>query len=291
MPTILLRLTLGFCLLAASLSAAQPGHTPIKVMSFNIRYGLAKDGENSWPLRQAMVLETIQTADPDLLGLQEALDFQVEYLKEKLPDYGFYGVARDDGKNKGEFAPVMYKKDRFEPIDAGHFWLSETPEIIGSKSWDAALPRIATWIQLRDLQSGNAEIIYGNTHFDHKGEEARYQSTRLIRERIMGIKPPMGLIITGDFNTHEKLKPYATLVNAEEVGGTPLIDTYRIIHPQQDSNEGTFGGFTGKRNGNRIDWILHNEQLITLHASINYFQEAGRYPSDHYPVEAIVRFK
>lgn len=291
MPAILPRFILGFCLLVASLSATEPHHTPIKVMSFNIRYGLAKDGENSWPFRKTLVLETIQTAAPDLLGLQEALDFQVAYLKEMLPNYGYYGVARDDGKNKGEFTPVMFKKDRFETIDAGHFWLSKTPDVIGSKSWDAALPRLATWIQLRDSQSGNAEIIFGNTHFDHKGEEARYQSSLLIRERIKGIKSPIALIITGDFNTHEKLKPYATLVNAEEIGGIPLIDTYRVIHPEAGPADGTFGGFTGKRDGHRIDWVLHNEQMITLNASINYLQENGRYPSDHYPVEAVVRLK
>lgn len=291
MPAIVHRLTLLFCLLTAIASAREDRHTPIKIMSFNIRYGLAKDGENSWPQRQALVLETIQTSSPDLLGLQEALDFQVEFLKGMLPDYGFYGVARDDGKEKGEFAPVMYKKSRFEAIDTGHFWLSETPDIIGSKHWDAALPRIATWIHLRDKGSGNSELIFGNTHFDHKGQEARYQSARLIRERINAIKSPVGLIITGDFNTHEKLEPYAVLVNATGVEGTPLVDTYRVIYPIQGSSEGTFGAFTGKKDGNRIDWILHSEIFTTLSASINYFQEAGRYPSDHFPVEATVRFK
>ena len=273
------------------LARAQNPHPPLKVMSFNIRYGTAKDGENSWPNREYLVLETIKTFHPDLLGLQEVLKFQAEALKEQLPGYAFYGVGRNNGLDEGEFAPVMFKQDRFELMDSGHFWLSETPDVPGSKSWDSSLPRIATWVRLRDRKGGTRQIIFGNTHFDHKGVEARLQSAKLIRKRMDQVLPDMAVIVTGDFNSHEELQPYAALVKAQDSNGIQLIDTYRVIHPEKRSLEGTFGGFTGNRVGNRIDWILTTPDFATLNATINYTNDQGRYPSDHYPVEAVVRLK
>lgn len=263
----------------------------IKVMSFNIRTGHAKDGENSWPHRHELLLETIQTFNPDLLGLQEVQDFQAEYLKEHLPEYAFYGVGRNDDLKSGEFVPVMFKRKRFEQTDAGYFWLSETPDVPGSKSWDSALPRIATWVMLKDKSGGPEQFVFGNTHLDHKGVVARLESARLIRKRINTVTPEMPVIVTGDFNTHEKLEPYAVLVNAQGANGSPLLDTYRIIHPEKRDLEGTFNAFTGERGRNRIDWILTTQNVATLNAAINYTNEAGRFPSDHYPVEAVLRIK
>jgi endonuclease/exonuclease/phosphatase family metal-dependent hydrolase len=260
-------------------------------MSFNIRNGLAKDGENAWPLRQAFVVETIRTFDPDLLGLQEVHRFQADYLIEQLPEYDFYGVARDDGKVKGEIVPVMVKRDRFEMIESGHYWLSETPEVIGSKGWDSALPRLASWTLIRDKQGNDKPFIFGNTHWDHRGQVARLESAKLIRKRIDSVLPEIPVIVTGDFNTHEKLDPYAELVTSTGSSGAPLLDTYRVIHPQVRDLEGTFSAFTGERARNRIDWILTSQDFVTLNASINYTQENGRYPSDHYPVDAVVRLK
>ncbi|MDA9764686.1 endonuclease/exonuclease/phosphatase family protein [Opitutales bacterium] len=260
-------------------------------MSFNIRNGLAKDGENAWPLRQAFVVETIRTFDPDLLGLQEVHRFQADYLIEQLPGYDFYGVARDDGKVKGEIVPVMVKRDRFEMIESGHYWLSETPEVIGSKGWDSALPRLASWTLIRDKQGNDKPFIFGNTHWDHRGQVARLESAKLIRKRIDSVLPEIPVIVTGDFNTHEKLDPYAELVTSTGSSGAPLLDTYRVIHPQVRDLEGTFSAFTGERARNRIDWILTSQDFVTLNASINYTQENGRYPSDHYPVDAVVRLK
>lgn len=274
--------------ISAALQAAPP---PIKVMSFNIRNGLAKDGDNAWPLRQDFVVETIRVFDPDLLGLQESHKFQADFIREQLPEYGFYGVGRDDGLESGELVPVMFKLERFELIDQGHFWLSDTPDIPGSKSWDSALPRLATWAILRDRRGGEKEIVFGNTHFDHKGSAARLESAKLIRERIDAVLPERALILTGDFNTHEALEPYAALVSSTGTTGHPLIDTYRAIHPEKRDLEGTFSAFTGVRNRNRIDWILTSTDFVTLHAAINYTNENGRYPSDHYPVEAVVRLK
>ena len=125
----------------------------VRVMSFNIRYGTANDGINRWELRKEFLVDTIRDFDPDLLGTQETLASQRDYLADALKSYAVVAAGRDDGKQAGEMAALYYRKDRFEAIDEGHFWLSETPEKVGSKGWDAALPRIATWVKLKDLRS------------------------------------------------------------------------------------------------------------------------------------------
>lgn len=265
----------------------------LKVMSFNIRYGAADDGDNSWKYRDHLVIETIVTFDPDLLGTQEVLEFQAEFLKSNLKGYGFHGVGRDDGMTRGEYSPVMYKKDRFDLVDSGFFWLSEEPDKPGSQSWDAALPRMVSWVLLADKQNENREFVFANTHWDHRGAKARLESARLMRqiseEEVLNQSVP--LIICGDFNTTEERDPYKALVLGEGYSGIPLIDTYRVIHPVKKDDEATFGGWNGKRQGRRIDWILHSSDFKTLNAAINYTRDDGRYPSDHYPVEAVLRFR
>jgi endonuclease/exonuclease/phosphatase family metal-dependent hydrolase len=274
-----------------ALAAAPKAHPPLKVMSFNIRYGAADDGENSWSHRRDLVRETIRVFNPDLLGLQEVLEFQAEFLQENLREYEFHGVGREDGTTKGEFVPVMYKRDRFERLDAGHFWLSETPEIPGSKSWDSSLPRMLSWVALRDRRSSHDAFVFANVHFDHRGKEARKESARLMRQRADEIEGQYPVIITGDFNTTEDLQPYAILVQARESNGEKLVDTYRGVHPVRSRFESTSSRWTGRREGSRIDWILHSSEFKTLKASINYTQDEGRYPSDHYPVEAVIRLR
>lgn len=188
---------------------------PIKVMSFNIRNGKAKDGENHWEKRDDLVAETIRMFDPDLLGTQEVYDFQGKYLHESLPEYGFHEVGRNDGKTEGEYVPIMYKKDRFQVSDSGHFWLSETPNIPGSMSWDTSLTRMASWIQLSDLKNDGAKIMFVNTHFDHRGKIARLESMRLIRKRAEEyMAKGIPFIIVGDFNTTEDRQPYAEMTSA-----------------------------------------------------------------------------
>src|SRR6185295_13279814 len=126
--------------------------------------------------------ETIKTFNPDLLGTQETLAVQRDFLVEQLPTHAVFAAGRDDGKERGEMAALFYRKERFEKIDGGHFWLSDTPEKIGVKGWDAALPRIATWVKLRDLKVKDAKpILYINVHFDHQGKKARVESGKLMR--------------------------------------------------------------------------------------------------------------
>src|SRR5262245_3061593 len=156
------------CLCGLFTASAGDNERTVKVMSFNIRYGTAKDGENAWPNRKDFLVDTIKKFNPDLLGTQETLAMQRDYLAEQLPTHAALAAGRDDGKEKGEMAALFYRKDRFEKLAGGHFWLSETPESVGVKGWDAALPRIATWVKLRDLKNTSLKpIFYINVHFDH----------------------------------------------------------------------------------------------------------------------------
>jgi|ETNmetMinimDraft_22_1059887.scaffolds.fasta_scaffold00144_12 endonuclease/exonuclease/phosphatase family metal-dependent hydrolase len=289
----------AFALIATlEVSLAQDAATPtevaepIKVMSFNIRNGKAKDGENHWEKRDYLVAETIRLFDPDLLGAQEVYDFQGEYLQKSLPEYGFHGVGRNNGMTEGEYVPIMYKKDRFQVTDSGHFWLSETPDVPGSKSWDTSLTRMASWVQLSDLQNDGARIIFLNTHFDHRGKIARLESMRLIRKRAEEFMAKgIPFIIVGDFNTTEDRQPYAEMTSGSNGNAVPIFDSFRQANPERSPNESTGTRWIGKREGTRIDWILHSQEFKTLQSVINYTNDAGRYPSDHYPVQAILRLK
>jgi endonuclease/exonuclease/phosphatase family metal-dependent hydrolase len=262
----------------------------VRVMSFNIRYGTAKDGEDHWDKRRDFLVETIKKYDPDLLGMQEVLAEQADFLRQQLPDYGFAGGGRDDGKLKGEFSPVMFKKDRFELLAHGMWWLSPTPEKVGSKGWDAALPRIVTWARLKDRKT-DATLLWFNTHWDHIGNTARVESGKLMRKLIEDNGgPDQPTIVTGDFNSTELTPQYKSLTVGDG-SGLKLIDAYREVHPQVEENEASFNGFKGTTKGLRIDWILHSPQWVTKGASIDRTQRNGHTPSDHYPVTAELELK
>src|SRR5262245_6809049 len=180
---------------------AQEPQGDVRVMTFNIRYGTANDGENHWDKRKEFLIETIKAFDPDLLGTQETLGFQRDFLAQQLPDYAVLGIGRDDGKEQGEMMALYYKKNRFATLDGGHFWLSEQPEIAGSKGWDTSLPRMVTWVKLRDRKREAAPpILFLNTHFDHRGPQARLHSAELVRRRLTELGKGGSVIVTGDFN-------------------------------------------------------------------------------------------
>jgi endonuclease/exonuclease/phosphatase family metal-dependent hydrolase len=185
----------------------------------------------------------------------------------------------------------MYRTDRFEQLDSGHFWLSETPDVPGSKSWDSSLPRMLSWVVLQDRRAPQRPFVFANVHFDHRGLQARLESARLLRQRAADLQEQFPIVLTGDFNTTEDDPPYAVLVGGQGFGNLPFVDAYRVIHPERSPHEASFSNWTGVRQGSRIDWIVHTPHFHTLNATINYTQEGGRYPSDHYPVEAVVRLK
>jgi endonuclease/exonuclease/phosphatase family metal-dependent hydrolase len=263
------------------------GQGTLRVMTFNIRYGTADDGENRWERRKGLVVATIAKADPDVLGVQEALASQVDELREALPAYEFVGAGRDDGKRQGEFAGIYFKAERFEKLAAGDFWLSETPGQPGSEGWDASLPRVSTWARLRDRRSG-ATTLFLNTHFDHRGPRARLESATLLRRKAAELRGDAGaVVVMGDFNATEDDEPYAALVG-EAPDAVPLVDSYRAAHPERAADEATFHGFTGKRTGSRIDWVLHSPELRTTLCEIVREPEGRPQASDHFAVLAVL---
>ncbi len=276
-------------LILFSLFLSASAMAEIRVMSFNIRLGTAADGPNHWDLRKERVVETIMKFQPDLLGAQEVVNFQRDYLVGKLSDYDSFGAGREDGKEKGEMMTIFFRRDRFEKIDGGHFWLSNQPDTVGSKGWDAALPRLVSWVKLRDQTSPDGlPLLFANTHFDHMGEIARQESAILVRERIAAIGKGCHVVLAGDFNAAEGSVPYRNLFSAKP--GDPLLhDTYRVAFTEKGPDEGTATNFVATNiSGPRIDWIAAGETIKVASAAIDRTAHEGRTPSDHFPVTAVL---
>ncbi len=273
--------------------AAAAPDASVKVMSFNIRFGTANDGDNHWDKRKDFVVDTIKAFNPDLLGTQETLKFQRDFLAEHLTDYEVMGVGRDDGQDAGEMMALYFRRERFEKLDGGHFWLSQTPEIVGSKSWDSSLPRMVTWVKLRDRRQPKtaAPLVLMNTHFDHRGPEARTNSALLIRSRASAaVADGCRVIVTGDFNAAEDSSPYHALFQDADQQPSVVVDSFRIHYPDRSPDEGTFSGFrSSETKGARIDWIAVSRDWKIINAQIDRTERAGRTPSDHLPVTAILQ--
>ncbi len=256
------------------------------VMTYNIRLDTQADGVNAWPNRKEKLTALIRKNNLDILGVQEVLHHQLQDLQTGLPEYSFVGVGRDDGKVKGEYSAIFYKKEKFEVVKQSTFWLSETPEVPGSKSWDAAITRVATYAQLKDKNSGQAFLVL-NTHFDHIGKEARLKSAILMKGFIEGYthaNKTMPVIITGDFNSEPTEPPYQNMIN--EIG-MKFYDTRPV-----DSNVGTFCGFTVNAiSCKTIDYIFHSAAWKTESYQVLADHDGMYYPSDHLPVLVKVRLK
>lgn len=264
---------------------------PVRVMSFNIRYGTAQDGDNHWDKRREFLLDTIRTFQPDLLGTQETLPFQREYIELGLDHYEAVGVGRDDGKLKGEMACLFFDRERFTKLEEGHFWLSPTPDEVGSKGWDAALPRIATWVRLKSRFDPAHKILFLNTHFDHVGKQARLESAKLIHRQLQEKCEDASIVVTGDFNAGSDSDVYQALF-APFVQATGLHDTFlQSQKPREDQDQGTFSGFLAtQRTGARIDWIGCSDDWQVEASWIDRTERSGNTPSDHFPVVAILRY-
>lgn len=258
--------------------------TQIRVMSYNIRYDNPDDGINRWDNRKQRVGNLILFHRPDVIGLQEALLNQINWLENHLQDYEWIGVGRADGKNEGEFSPIFYNAERLEALEHNTFWLSSTPEK-PSTGWDAALPRIVTWAHFRDRSTGE-EFYAFNTHFDHRGEAARAESASLIINKIEGMAgEDIPVVLTGDFNAQPDSEPYSILTGA-------LSDAFHATRLPHYGPEATYldedGGFSvsSGQGGRRIDYIFTNELTTVLrHGILSTFRD-GRFPSDHLPVMA-----
>ena len=179
--------------------AATQTDEPVNVMTFNVRYDNPDDSLNNWKYRKDRVANAIRFYDADIVGTQEVLHNQMEDLRQRLPGYESIGVGREDGKEAGEYSALWYRADRFTAKESGWFWLSETPEVAGSKGWDGACERIATWAKLQDKLTGK-ELFVMNTHLDHVGVAARREGVKLVLDKIQELGGDLPVILTGDFN-------------------------------------------------------------------------------------------
>ena len=269
-----------FILAAAfSVLACQPSVTPVKVMTFNVRAGVANDHENSWQYRRKAAAEMILDQRPAVFGVQEAVDFQLDYILEQCPMYQCVGVGREDGVKKGEHMSVFFDTTRIQLLDWGTYWLSETPDE-PSLGWDAACRRTATWTLLKDL-SDKKEFFFVNTHLDHVGENARRNGLALIVERIGQMNPDgFPMILTGDFNVYPD-DPCLTDLRAI------MQDAWETA-PEVD--EGPTWHDWGKVSGTRhIDYIFYSgfEKCTSLTRLTKEYDDMP-FVSDHYPVIAVL---
>lgn len=276
---------------------AKPG-PELQVMTFNIRYGTAPDGENAWEKRRSLLLATIKARNPEVLCLQEALRGQIDEIREAIPEYAEAGVARDDGKTKGEYAAILYRRDALRLENEKTFWFSETPDVPGSIAWGAKLPRICTFALLADRSSGRMLHVF-NVHLDHQSARSRTMSAQLLAEAVLQTRMPgVPAVICGDFNEGEggpvvffltgKADRATDEARAARAPSPGMADTFRIIRPS-DNGVGTYHAFTGRREGEKIDFVLVDRDVPIVDAGIDHTSEAGRYPSDHFAVWARIR--
>ena len=277
-------------MLASPLGARQaPPADPLAVMSFNIRYGTANDGENRWENRREALFALMRTENADLVGLQEALYGQIQEILAAVPGYAVAGVGRDDGRTKGEFSAILFRANRFTLSDAGTFWFSDTPEVVASTSWGNTITRICSWARFID-RDGRAFWHY-NVHLDHQSQPSRERSTELLARRIAA-RAERGepAIVTGDFNVGES-NPALTALAGTAAAPGPFVDTFRVLHPDV-KDAGTFTGFDATRiTGDKIDYVFVPRGTEVLSAAIVRTAANGRSPSDHFPVTARVRLK
>ncbi len=276
------RITILFilCLSIAQLAYAQK-RQPINVITYNIRYSNNTDGVNIWENRKANVKALLKFYDADIVGVQEAMANQFDYLLENS-NFDAVGVGRDDGIRKNEFSGIYFNKDRFVKKETGNFWLSTTPDV-PSIGWDAALKRVCTWVRLFD-KVNKKEFMVFNTHFDHVGVKARVEAAILIKKKIQELAPKLPLVFTGDLNVTPETEAITTIKSF-------LTDAKEIsIEPHYGPN-GTFNSFNFNSELKlRIDYIFVNKGFKVLkHATLSDSKDQ-RYYSDHLPVFARLSF-
>lgn len=269
---------LGLCLTLSPIFAGKPSGKELIIASYNLRMDTPSDGENSWSHRKEMVKELIRFYDFDIVGTQEGFKHMLDDILE-LGNYAYVGVGRDDGQDAGEHSAILYRKDRFEVLESGNFWYSETPEVPG-KGWDAVCcNRICSWVKFKERRTGTSFFVF-NSHFDHQGKEARKNSSLLLIRKIKEIAGDATVFVTGDFNAVPDAEPIRLI---HESG--LLLDSYEVTEEPPYGTVGTFNSYRlDSPVKNRIDyiWVTHNVK-VKKYGVLNdlpYF----RFPSDHFPV-------
>ena len=275
-----------FYLLAAAAFTACGSATTLSVMTFNMRYDNPEDGQNNWRFRRERIAGVIKAQEVDVLGTQELLSNQFNDLSGLLTGYQGVGVGRLDGAESGEYCAVFFRKDRFTLLDSGTFWLSETPEVVGSLGWDGACERIATWVVLRDREGGR-EFLFVNTHLDHVGQVARDEGVNLLRERIEALRGDRPVILTGDFNS----EPGSSVVAHVQKDG--VLHDVKQVAARKSGTEWSFSDFGQILEAERplLDYIFVSDGIAADLYEVLPDTLGGGYVSDHAPVMAIVKFE
>lgn len=258
----------------------------LNVMTFNIRYNTKNDSMNAWPYRKDNAASQVLFHNVHILGVQEALHEQMMDLGQSLSRFKFTGVGRDDGKTKGEYSAIFYDTARLTLAESKTFWLSLTPEVPGSKGWDANITRIVTWARFRDIRTRKIFFVF-NTHFDHIGQEARRESAKLLKRKVKEIAGNNPVIIMGDFNAKPSEEPIKVLMDdPDKFTNSKALSILPHYGP-----EGTFNGFGSKERDNEpIDHIfLKGKWKVLQHATLSQTW-GGRFSSDHFPVFAKLSF-
>lgn len=276
-------LLLGWLCVAASVLAADDAAsapTSLCVMTYNLRYA-SDTPPNAWPQRRPLMKKCLEQVRPDVIGTQEGVYRQLKDLAADLPDYEWIGLGRDGG-SRGEFMAVFFRRDRLEPIEYDHFWLSDTPMVMGSTTWGHSNRRMVTWVRFKDRQNGQ-EFYFWNTHLDHEVQAAREKGAALIRTRVEALKTKLPVLLVGDFNAEAGVNAaYHTLV-AEGA----FTDTWGQAKERQNERMNSFNGFREPRQeGVRIDWILGRGVAEVAKTEVVTYREDGKFPSDHFPVVA-----
>lgn len=262
---------------------------PVKVRwcTFNVRCIAAPDEKIgcSWEVRKDNVAQYVLDNNIDVVGMQEVTFKQLNDLRERLKGYDYVGVGRTDGKEKGEFTPVFFRADKYEPLEKGNFWLSETPDVPGSKGWDAALERVASYVKLKDKATGKIFMAI-NTHYDHIGVQARKESAKLIMSKIKSIVGDRPAVVTGDFNITEDNEAYSTMVNSE----FKMNDAYHMTAHHTGAPY-TFHDYCRKSplKAHKIDYIFVTPNVKVLQSHIERETPTKRI-SDHNPHWADLEF-
>ena len=288
------RLVAWFCLSIALLcsgsradaqSPAGENSSPatLTVMTYNLKFA-STNPPNAWPVRRPLLREVIRQTAPDLIGTQEGLYEQLKDLASDLPEFDWIGLGREGG-SRGEFMAVFYRKARFEPLAFDHFWLSDTPEVVGSATWGGKWPRMVTSVKFRDRQT-QQDFWLWNTHFANDSQPARENSARLVRERVAALDTNLPLILTGDFNAAAGTNQAYHVLTRDGF----FADTWLTARARKGEGLNTSNGFQAiRRNGVRIDWILTRGAFTVDAIEIVTFSRDGQFPSDHFPVVTRLR--
>lgn len=275
------RSLLALCLgILSVLGVAPAGAQDLRVMTFNVRLLTDGDGPNQWRHRRELAAQVIREQQPDVIGTQELFAEQGDDLVARLPDYAWFGTGRRGGRGD-EHMGVFYRRDRLRVVESGDFWLSDTPDVAGSITWGNLLPRMVTWALFERLADHRRFYLF-NTHLPYReqDEEARVRGVEAIMRRVRALPQDVAVIVTGDFNTSPAGREHAVLAAG-------LQDAWTAA-PRRKGPEATFHGFTGKPD-RRIDWIFYRGLQARQVQTITGHQD-GRYPSDHFPVVAALRW-